>query len=96
LSYRKLLVELDYNGPVSDPIKYIARVANNANLSEKTKHQALYIMNEVAEKEIYIEKDPMGLAATVLYVSCVKTGEKITQGNCKISWCNRNDIDSKI
>ena len=40
-TYRKLLVELDYKVPVSDPMKCISRVANNANLSEKTKHQAL-------------------------------------------------------
>jgi transcription initiation factor TFIIB len=78
-TYRKLLIELDYKVPVFDPMKCIARVANNTNLSEKTKHQALYIMNEVAQKEISVGKDPMGLAATVLYVSCLKTGEKITQ-----------------
>ena len=36
-------------------------------------------MNEVAQKEISIGKDPMGLGATVLYVSSLKTGEKITQ-----------------
>jgi len=78
-TYRKLLVELDYKVPVFDPMKCIARVANNANLSEKTKHQALYIMNEVAQKEISVGKDPMGLAATVLYVSSLKTGEKVTQ-----------------
>jgi transcription initiation factor TFIIB len=78
-TYRKLLIELDYKVPMSDPMKCIARVANKANLSEKTKHQALYIMNEVAEKEISVGKDPMGLAATVLYVSSLKTGEKITK-----------------
>jgi transcription initiation factor TFIIB len=78
-TYRKLLVELDYKVPVFDPMKCIARVANNANLSERTKHQALYIMNEVAEKEISVGKNPMGLAATVLYVSCLKTGENKAQ-----------------
>jgi transcription initiation factor TFIIB len=78
-TYRKLLVELDYKVPVFDPMKCIARVANKANLSEKTKHQALYIMNEVAEKEISVGKNPMGLAATVLYASCLKTGENKAQ-----------------
>jgi transcription initiation factor TFIIB len=70
---------LDYKVPVSDPMKCIARVANNANLSEKTKHQALYIMNEIKEKEISVGKDPMALAATVLYASCLKTGENKSQ-----------------
>ena len=77
-TYRKLLVELDYKVPVSDPMKCISKVANRANLSERTKHQAVYIMNEVAEKRISARKGPMGLAATVLYASCLKTGEIIT------------------
>jgi transcription initiation factor TFIIB len=55
-TYRKLLVELDYKVPVSDPMKCISRVANNTNLSERTKHQALYMMNEVAEREYLLEK----------------------------------------
>jgi transcription initiation factor TFIIB len=54
---------------------YIKRV-NNTNLSERTKQQALYIMNEVTEKEMSVGKDPIGLAATVLYISCLKTGEQ--------------------
>jgi transcription initiation factor TFIIB len=103
-TYRKLLVELDYKVPVFDPMKCIARVANNANLSEKTKHQALHIMNEVAEKEISVGKNPMGLAATVLYVSCVKTGENKTQKDIaeaasvtEVTIRNRlKDLESKI
>src|SRR5919198_1859955 len=103
-TYRKLLVELDYKVPVSDPMKCISRVANNTNLSERTKHQALYMMNEVAEKEISVGKDPMGLAATVLYASCLKTGEKITKteiaksaGVTEVTLRNRfKDLRSRI
>jgi transcription initiation factor TFIIB len=36
-------------------------------------------MIDVAKKEISAGKDPMGLAATVLYLSCLKTGEERTQ-----------------
>jgi transcription initiation factor TFIIB len=103
-TYRKLLVELDYKVPVSDPMKCVSKVANRANLSERTKHQALYIMNEVAEKEISVGKDPMGLAATVLYASCLKTGEKITKteiaksaGVTEVTLRNRfKDLKSRI
>ena len=77
--YRQLMLELDYKVPNTDPTKCIARVANNANLTEKTKRQALNIMKKVTENEISAGKDPMGLAATVLYISCIKTGENITQ-----------------
>jgi transcription initiation factor TFIIB len=37
------------------------------------------IMKEVTENEISAGKDPMGVAATVIYVSCIKTGENISQ-----------------
>jgi transcription initiation factor TFIIB len=35
-------------------------------------------VEKVAENEISAGKDPMGLAATVLYISCIKTGENIS------------------
>jgi transcription initiation factor TFIIB len=62
-------------------MKYIARVANQANLSEKTKRQAAEIMNNVSKREISTGKNPMGLAASVLYISSMKTGENVTQGD---------------
>ena len=80
-SYRLLYLELDLKIPVVNPTKYIARVANRASLSEKTKRQAEEIMNNVTKREISTGKDPMGLAAAVLYVSCIKTGENRTQSS---------------
>jgi transcription initiation factor TFIIB len=77
--YRQLILELDYKVPNPDPVKCIAKVANNTNLSEKTKRQAFNIMQEVTENEISAGKDPMGLAATVLYMSSIKTDENISQ-----------------
>jgi transcription initiation factor TFIIB len=43
--YRQLLLGLDLKIPMVDPIKCIARVANKAKISEKTKHQALTDMS---------------------------------------------------
>src|SRR5919197_3272565 len=40
-TYRQLTLELDYKVPNADPVKCIAKVANKANLTEKTKRQAL-------------------------------------------------------
>ena len=80
-SYRLLYLELDLKIPVVNPTKYIARVANRASLSEKTKRQAEEIMNNVTKREISTGKDPMGLAAAVLYLASLNTGENITQAN---------------
>jgi transcription initiation factor TFIIB len=48
---RHLLVELDYKVPNTDPMKYIVRVANKLDLSEKIKRQAMSIMSEVTRNE---------------------------------------------
>ena len=80
-SYRLLYLELDLKIPIINPMKCIARVANKANLSEKTKRQAAEIMNNVIKREITVGKDPMRLAASVLYLASLNTGENITQAN---------------
>jgi transcription initiation factor TFIIB len=77
-NYRMIISELELKIPNADPMKCIAKVANKANLTENTKRQAMIIMKEVIEKQISAGKKPMGLAATVLYVSCLKTGNTET------------------
>jgi transcription initiation factor TFIIB len=78
-NYRMIISELELKIPNADPMKCIAKVANKANLTENTKRQAISIMKEAIEKQISAGKNPMGLAATVLYLSCLKTGEDTTQ-----------------
>ena len=78
-SYRLLVIKLDIKVPQADPIKCISKIANKAKLSEKSKRIAIETMNALTKQEISAGKLPMGLAATVLYISCLKTGENITQ-----------------
>jgi transcription initiation factor TFIIB len=78
-SYRILVLELDIKVPLVDPMKCIAKIANGAKLTEKTKRMAMNTMNDLVRKEISAGKLPMGLAATVLYMSCLANGESKTQ-----------------
>ncbi len=78
-SYRVLVLELDIMVPLVDPMKCIAKIANSAKLTEKTKRMAMDTMNDLIGKEISAGKLPMGLAATVLYMSCLANGESKTQ-----------------
>ena len=55
-------------------MKYIVRVANKVGLNEKTKRIAMDIMDDVTKREISAGKNPMGMAATVLYISCLNAG----------------------
>ena len=77
--YRLLLRELDLNMPVVNPIICTSRIASEAGLSEKVKRRALTILKDAHEMEITAGKDPMGLAAAALYLSCVLNGENTTQ-----------------
>ena len=77
--YRLVVMELDLKIPLIDPMKCIVRVANRANLTERTKRTAMNIMKGVIKSGISAGKDPMGLAASVLYLSCIHTGESRTQ-----------------
>jgi transcription initiation factor TFIIB len=78
-AFRTLRFELDLFAPMLDPMNCIVKVANKVSLNEKTKRNAMVIMNQVTEKEISAGKDPMGLAATILYISCLRTGENKAQ-----------------
>jgi len=74
-----IVLQLDLKLPAIDPVKYIAKVANKANLSEKTKRQAIDIMYDLAKRGITAGKDPSSLAAAVLYLASRNTGENVTQ-----------------
>jgi transcription initiation factor TFIIB len=78
-NFRVLHTSLDLKIPQQDPMKCIAKVANLVKLSEKTKRKAADIMSNVMKEEISAGKDPMGLAASILYLSSIKTGESVTQ-----------------
>jgi transcription initiation factor TFIIB len=78
-AYRMLVSELEIKMPLVDPMKCVAKIANKAKLSEKTTRMAMHTMSDLTNKEISAGKGPMGLAATVLYLSCLSNNEHATQ-----------------
>jgi len=77
--YRLLYNELELEMPVIDPIQCIARISSKLKIPEKTKRYAAKVLKEAQERNESPGKDPMGLAASALYLSCVKNGVSITQ-----------------
>ncbi len=77
--YRLLHHELELKMPVTDSIQCVARIASTINISEKTKRYAVKVLKKAQKDEESAGKDPMGLAAAALYLSCVKNGEDKTQ-----------------
>jgi transcription initiation factor TFIIB len=78
-NFRTLVFGLNIGSPALDPMKCIAKIADNANITERTKREAMKLMAVIVRKELSAGKEPMGLAATVLYISCKKAGENKSQ-----------------
>ncbi len=65
--------------PIADPSMCVSKVGNIAGLSERTKREAVKIMSQIKNTQYATGKNPMGLAAAMLYIACSKTSEQISQ-----------------
>jgi len=76
---RTLIRKLDLRLDQYNPGSFIVKLANNLNLKEKTKRDALDFLKRAEEKEITSGKHPVALAASSLYLSAVINGERLSQ-----------------
>jgi transcription initiation factor TFIIB len=91
---RLLIFGLDLKPiPVIDPIKCIIKIANNLKLDEKTKHKAIKIMKEIMKEEIHVGKNPLSIAASIIYAVC-KTKEENDKTQLEIA--NSADISAVV
>jgi transcription initiation factor TFIIB len=80
-SYRAIIKEFDLKMPVADPLKCVSRIASIAGLGEKVKRTALQIIDDATKKGILAGREPMGITASALYLSCVINHENKSQGD---------------
>ncbi|PJC51218.1 MAG: transcription initiation factor IIB [Nitrosopumilales archaeon CG_4_9_14_0_2_um_filter_34_16] len=78
-SYRLIFKELELKIPVADSVSCIAKIASNADLSEKTKRHAMKILKKAEKQNALAGKHPMGLAASALYLASIDLEENRTQ-----------------
>lgn len=78
-AYRILFQNIKITIPITDPINCIIKFANNLQLHEITKREAIKIFDILKEKELTVGKNPHGVAATVIYMACIKTNQMITK-----------------
>jgi len=83
--YRTLIKEFDMKMPVVDSVQCIARIASQLNLAEKTKRDAIKIIRNAEKIKLSAGKNPMGFAATALYLSCVQNDDRVTQKDIAIA-----------
>lgn len=79
--YRLLLFELELRSPAIDPIRCVAKIANLTCVSEVSRREAFKAINRMVKLGMTAGKNPMGLAASLVYMSCSKAGESITQAD---------------
>jgi transcription initiation factor TFIIB len=83
---RLVMRELGITSSVVDPMKCIIRVANASQLNERTTRHAFKMMSELLRKKtLTAGKDPMGLAASILYIASKETGDTKTQKDMAIA-----------
>jgi transcription initiation factor TFIIB len=78
-NYRLLVNELDLKMPVVSSATCISKIANKVGLNEKIKRQALDILRVANERRLTAGKDPMGMAASALYIACVAQNADVSQ-----------------
>ena len=88
-SYRRIISELDIKVPLIDPTKYIVKVANNLNFDEKIKRKALELMEQAQKKNLLVGKDPISVAASILYL--VNLGERKPRTQAEIAKARRSN-----
>ena len=78
-SYRLLFQQLSLEVPVPDSTSSIIRFSNNLELPEKVKRDAIFILNILKENKVVAGKKPDAVAATVVYMACIKNNESVSQ-----------------
>lgn len=67
--FRQIVISFNLRMPAIDQMHCLVRLANATEVGEKVKRHSLALKKEIIEKELSAGKDPMGLAAAVLYLA---------------------------
>jgi len=77
--YRILFRNLKLTVSVPDPIRCIIQIANNLDIPENAKREAIHIFDTLKEKELIAGKKPYSVAAAVIYMAGIKTRVNLSQ-----------------
>ncbi|MGA6989856.1 MAG: transcription initiation factor IIB [Nitrososphaeraceae archaeon] len=78
--FRIMTRELSINSPSVDAARYMSKVAENADVSQKTYRRAVNMLDVVKKDPISYGKDPKALATAALYGACmIEEKDKVNQ-----------------
>jgi transcription initiation factor TFIIB len=78
--YRYVHRILDRDIPSINTAKIVSMLVNKIDRSGEVERLALEILNNASDLKITSGKNPSGMAAASVYISCILMGGKITQG----------------
>ncbi len=99
--YRLMVRKLKIRLPSIDSSSHLARIANNAAISERTFRHAIQMMSMIKDDPVSFGKDPCAIAVAVLYGACLEKGEKTSQsrislaGNVSVVTLRKRFLDIK-
>ena len=99
--YRLIVTRLKVRLPSLDSTSHLSRIANNADINERTVRHAIHMMAQIKDNPISSGKDPRAIAVAVLYAACLDKGEKTSQsrissaGNISVVTLRKRFLDIK-
>ena len=78
-NYRILFQNLRVSVAIPDPIRCIVKIANNLEMTENSKREAIQIFDILKERELIAGKKPNAVAAAVIYMAGIKTKANLSQ-----------------
>jgi transcription initiation factor TFIIB len=76
---RVYIIELNIKPTPIDPAQLVSRLATELELTMHTQSRAIEILKSVREYRLDVGKNPMSIAAAVVYIAGIQTGERRTQ-----------------
>ncbi|MHA1882942.1 MAG: transcription initiation factor IIB [Candidatus Thorarchaeota archaeon] len=79
LCVRLIIRYLNLKVPFSSPIEFVHRFGTELGITGAAKKKAIDILQLAKEERLTIGKDPKGMGAAAIYISCILTGCRRTQ-----------------
>jgi transcription initiation factor TFIIB len=77
--YRLLMRELKITHVQFKPTIFIRKIANEANINERTARESIDLLLAIQNENVFSGKNSLSIAAAILYITCRKHRQKISQ-----------------
>ncbi len=77
--YRLLMRELKITHVQFKPTIFIRKIADEANINERTARESIDLLLAIQNENVFSGKNSLSIAAAILYITCRKHKQKISQ-----------------